>query len=166
MQENETDPGDSILTLDSDIEGLERLRDFIDAFCTQKAVPEEVCYQLQVALEELVLNAMKYGECEPKTNAIRLTIRRDANEVHAVLSDTGIGFNPLEAQPPNLSENLSERPVGGLGIYLVRNFIPVIRYERCGNRNYLYMTKPINPEPGAVSPEGGTHADGNGDNQS
>ncbi len=166
MRESETSSGESILTLDSDIVELPRLEEFIDGFCVLKGVPEEICYQLQVALEELVINAIKHGGCEPKKGAIRLVIKVQHNKVSAVLSDSGVGFNPLDAPPPDLTTSLLDRPVGGLGIHLVRHLIPSIRYERRGNRNYLYLAKPVKPESGAVSPEDETYANGDGDHQS
>lgn len=148
MRENAASCGESVLTLDSDVAELERLREFLEGFCGQEGVPEEICYQLQVALEELVINAIRHGECEPKKDAIRLAIRKSGDEVSAVFSDTGIGFNPLDAPAPDLTKGLQDRPVGGLGIHLVRHLIPSIRYERSGNRNYLYLKKPVKPNAG------------------
>jgi len=166
MKENEVNFGESALTLDSDIAELERLGEFIDGFCDLEGIPQEVCYQLHVALEELIINAIKYGGCEPKEGAIRLSIRKDGAEVSAVLSDSGVDFNPLNAPPPDVTKSLHERPVGGLGIHLVRHLIPSIRYERRGGRNYLYLTKPVKPDAGTVSPGEETHANRDGDNKS
>jgi len=154
------------ITLDSDIAELERLKIFVDEFCEGESLPEEICYPLHVALEELVLNTMKYGRCEPAKGAIRLAMKRQADEVIVELSDTGISFNPLEAAAPDFSSDVLDRQVGGLGIHLVRNLVHSIRYERRGGRNHLYFTKRISPVPGAARPEGETHANGNGDNQS
>jgi anti-sigma regulatory factor (Ser/Thr protein kinase) len=166
MRENEAEPGENVLTLDSDIAELERLVEFVGRFCELQGVPEEICYQLQIVLEELVINAIKHGGCEPTKGAIRLAIRKEGDEVSAVLSDSGVGFNPLDAPSPDLTKSLRDRPVGGLGIHLVRHLIPSIRYERRGGRNYLYLTKPVKPESGTVSPEEETYANGDGDNQS
>ena len=166
MGENEAGPEEKVLALDSDLAELERLKAFVDTFCEAESVTGETCFQLQIVLEELVLNTIKYGECEPKKDAIRLVIKREGDEVRAVLSDSGISFNPLEAPPPDLTASVADRPLGGLGIHLVRHFLPSIRYERREGRNYLYFTKPIDPGSGPVSPEGGIHANANGDNQS
>ncbi len=166
MTDVKSGSGESVITLDSDIEELRRLGPFLDAFCRMQNVPDETCSHLQVALEELVINAIKHGKCEPKSGAIRLAIRRDGDQVNAVFSDTGIGFNPLEAPPPDLTKSLITRPLGGLGIHLVRHLLPSIRYERRGGRNYLFFTKSVNPESGVVSPEDDKDADGNGDNPS
>jgi len=166
MRENETGHEESVLALDSDIAELERLTAFIDQFCKLEAVPAETCGQLQVALEELVLNVIKYGECEPKKDAIRLVIRREGDEVRAVLFDTGVFFNPLDVPPPDLTGSVLDRPLGGLGIHLVRDLLQSIRYERCEGRNYLYFVKRLNPDSGKAEPEGEPHANRNGDNQS
>jgi anti-sigma regulatory factor (Ser/Thr protein kinase) len=164
MRESETNSGENVLILDSDIAELERLEKFLGEFCAIENVPEEISYQLQVALEELVINAIKHGGCEPGKGAIRLAINKAGDEVSAVLSDSGVGFNPLDMPPPDLTKSLLDRPVGGLGIHLVRHLIPSIRYERRENRNYLYLTKPVKPA-GALSQEEETHANGDGDNQ-
>ena len=150
MLDNEINPGEKVLELNSDIGELERLRGFIDAFCELEGVPEETCYKLQVAIEELVLNTIKYGQCDPKNGAIRVVIKRDGSEIHTSITDRGIRFNPLEAPTPDLSGSLRDRPVGGLGIHIVRHLIPSIRYERRGGRNYLYLVEPVKSESGSV----------------
>ena len=154
MCENEINPRESILTLDSDVAELERLTAFIDAFCELEAVPAETCGQLQVALEELVFNVIKYGACEPKKDAIRLAIRREGDELRAVLSDAGVFFNPLDMPPPDLTGSVQDRPLGGLGLHLVRNLLQSIRYERCEGRNFLYFVKRLDPDCGKAEPEG------------
>lgn len=145
MGGNETNPSESVIVLDSNITELERLKAFIDTFCKIESVQEETCFQLQIVLEELVFNTMKYGRCEPKEGAIRLSMNRRGDEVSVVLSDTGISFNPLEVPPPDLTADVHDRQVGGLGIHLVRNLVQSIRYERREDRNYLYFTKRLNP---------------------
>ena len=152
MPENGNTPGDSVLTLDSDVKELERLRIFVDSFCEAQSVPVETCYQLQVVLEELVLNIIKYGGCERPKDAIGLAIRKTGADIHITLSDSGVSFNPLEVPAPDVNQSIQERPLGGLGIHLVRNLIPSIIYERRGGRNYLYLKKPTNPELGIASP--------------
>ncbi len=165
MSNNDPSPGESVLILDSDIAELQRLGEFLEGFCEQAGVSEEIGYHLQLALEELVVNAIQHGGCEPKQGAIRLAIKREDNLISAELSDCGVAFNPLDAPLPDLTKNLCDRPVGGLGIHLVRHLIPSIRYERRGSCNYLYLTKPMNPKSGPVSAEEEAYADGNGDNQ-
>lgn len=164
MRDNETDSGERVLLLDINISELQRLGRFPDRFCESTGMPEEICYQLQVALEELVINAIKHGGCEPKQGAIGLAIRRVGDEARAVLSDNGVAFNPLDAPAPDLTKSLRDRTVGGLGIHLVRNLVPSLRHERRGDRNYLYLTKLAKRDSGTVSPEEETYANGDENN--
>jgi serine/threonine-protein kinase RsbW len=150
MRENQTNSDENVLELDSDVTELLRLRSFIDTFCQLEGVPEEACYKLQVAIEELVLNTIKYGQCDPKNSAIRVVLKREGGEIHTLLTDRGIRFNPLEAPTPDLTANLRDRPVGGLGIHIVRHLIPSIRYERREGRNYLYLVGPVISDSGTV----------------
>ncbi len=166
MEEKEATPGGSVITLDSYIAELPRLQAFVDGFGEHEGVPEETVHQWQVALEELIVNVIQHGGCEPKDSAIRLEIKRNGDEISAVLSDRGVAFNPLDVPSPDLAKHLYDRPVGGLGILLVRHFITSIRYERRENRNYLFLTTLVKPESGAVSPEEENYADGHGNYQS
>ena len=166
MGENKFNPIESVIALDSDIAELERLKAFIDKFCEVESVQEGICIQLQIALEELVLNTMNYGQCEPKEGAIGLSMKRQGDELIIVFSDTGMSFNPLEAPPPDLTGDVRDRQVGGLGIHLVRNLVESIRYERREGRNFLYFTKHVHSVSDTAEPEGETNANRNGDNQS
>jgi anti-sigma regulatory factor (Ser/Thr protein kinase) len=140
------------LLLDCDIAELERLTAFVDKFCEIESLSEEIGYHLQIALEELVLNAMKYGRCEPAKGSIHLSMKRQGNEVLAALSDNGIPFNPLDAAAPDTTSDVLDRQVGGLGIHLVRNLVHSLRYERRDGRNFLYFTKHVNPVPDTALP--------------
>jgi len=143
MPEISDGSGENVIILDSDLEELERLKTFIDGFCDREGVPDETRYHLSLALEELVVNAIKHGACEPRQNAIRVAMNVDGGQLHITVCDNGVVFDPLKFPPPDLSRSLSSRPIGGLGIHLVRCLIPDIRYERHGGRNYLYLTKPL-----------------------
>ncbi len=144
MPETRHNSGHDSVTLDSNLNELERLHQFIDTFCDREDVSDELRYHLTLALEELVINAITHGSCNPQEGAIRLTMLLEGEDVHVTFSDTGIAFNPLEAPPPDLSQDVLTRSIGGLGIHLVRSLIPSIRYERQGDRNYLFLTRQMN----------------------
>ena len=62
-------------------------------------------------------------------------------ELHITITDTGIPFNLLNAPPPDLTSNLVDRPIGGLGIHLVRSLMNSVEYERKGGKNRLHLRK-------------------------
>ncbi len=131
------------LTLDSELTELERLREFIERFCAGASVPAQTCYHLSVALEELFVNAVKHGRCDPRRDAIRIEMRIEGDRLQIALSDNGVTFDPLSVPTPDLAADVGRRPIGGLGIHFVRCLIPEIRYERRDGRNCLFLTKPM-----------------------
>ena len=131
------------LTLNPDPEELGRLVEFIETFCHRHGLPDETSCHLNIALEELILNAMKHGRCNPVEGAIRLDIELAGDTLNIELSDTGVPFNPLDRPEPDLTGNIAERPIGGLGIHLVRSLMGSIGYQRREGRNYLHLTKQV-----------------------
>ena len=162
MTEHDIKLGEVVLTLNSDLAELERLQKCVDAFCDRATLSEQARYHLSLVLEELLVNAVKHGHCDPPGNAIEISLRVSGDRVQIAFSDCGIPFNPLATPSPNVAEHVGCRPIGGLGIYLVRSLMPDIRYERRGGRNYLYLTKPIEPKTESHQ-QGGGDADRNGD---
>lgn len=143
MPTESRNPGEDSLTLGSDLEEVEALHKFIEAFCERNGVAEQVRDHLTVALEELMVNAIVHGDCNPREDAIRIELRLAGNRVEITFSDTGKPFNPLTMPIPDVSQDVVRRPIGGLGIYFVRRLIPEIRYERRDGRNCLFMAKPV-----------------------
>ena len=93
-------------------------------------------YVLDLALEEMATNIIKYGYDEPGTRPIEISVGFDQKDLRLVLSDDGHEFNPLEAQAP-AEAGIEERDIGGMGIYLTRNLVRSMEYERKENRNVL-----------------------------
>lgn len=93
-------------------------------------------YVLDLALEEMATNIIKYGYDEPGTRTIEISVGFNQKDLRLVLSDDGHEFNPLEAQAP-AEAGIEERDIGGMGIYLTRNLVRSIEYERKENRNVL-----------------------------
>lgn len=163
MPEEQDSSGGDMLTLDSDLAELERLREFVEAFSARAALPEQARDHLSIVLEELVVNAVKHGRCDPRASAIHIELRLQDDRLQIAFSDSGTPFNPLTVPQPNLAKDVGHRPVGGLGIYLVRCLMPEIRYERRNHRNYLFLTRPIEPTTEPIRQKEGTDADRHGD---
>ncbi len=94
-----------------------------------------------LAIEELVTNCIEYGydDADEHTIVIVLSIR-DGNLTMDVIDD-GRPFDPLTAPPPDFSLEVQDRPIGGLGIYLLRKLADHISYERHDGTNRLTLTK-------------------------
>jgi len=132
------------LRLDADVAELGRLTAWLDDFCERHKIPEEAHYHLNIAVEELVLNAIKHGGCSPSQGAIQIGLQLSGQVLVISVSDTGTPFNPLEASSPDLTSNLANRPIGGLGIHLVRSLMNSVEYKREGGENRLFLKKLLN----------------------
>jgi anti-sigma regulatory factor (Ser/Thr protein kinase) len=139
-------PGPSVednIRLDAEVGELARLTAWLDGFCERHSIPEEPHYHLNIAVEELVLNAIKHGRCSPSQGAIQIRLRLSGPELDVTITDTGIPFNPLDAPPPDLTSSLADRPIGGLGVHLVRSLMNSVEYKRVGGENQLRLRKDL-----------------------
>jgi len=154
------------ITIANQSSELLRAADCLDRLGAERNLAPEILADMHVALDEVLTNIIKYAYTDNAEHKIRICLRVLDDVLEAVIEDDGAAFDPLSIPAPDLSTPLHERPVGGLGIHLVRHLIPSIRYERRGGRNYLYLTKPVRPDAGTVSPGEETHANRDGDNKS
>jgi anti-sigma regulatory factor (Ser/Thr protein kinase) len=136
-------PTEEHIRLNADVGELERLTTWLDGFCERHQIPDEAHYHLNIAVEELVLNAIKHGRCSPAEGAISVGLRLSGPKLDIAITDTGVPFNPLNAPPPELASSLADRPIGGLGIHLVRSLMNSVEYKREGGENQLRLRKDL-----------------------
>lgn len=130
------------LELAPDLSGLAGLADKITNFCEEHSLP--FSFQLNLVLEELVGNIIRHGRPEdPKSLKISLEVSLFEKGIQAVLKDNGIPFNPLKHPQPDLKANLEDRPIGGLGIALVRQKVNSIQYTHQKGQNQLCFSMEV-----------------------
>ena len=95
--------------------------------------------QITLILEELFANLLNHGGGAAETGGADIVLRRDGVKVHIGFSDDGAAFNPLDAPPPGLEGGADHRPVGGLGLHLIRELTDHVAYRRADGRNVLDM---------------------------
>ena len=96
---------------------------------------------LLITIEELVINCIDYGYDDDKVHTIRLGLSIDGGNLAITVVDDGHPFDPLSMPAPDLSLPVQARPVGGLGIYLLRQLADQITYQRRDGFNELTITK-------------------------
>jgi serine/threonine-protein kinase RsbW len=101
---------------------------------------EEDILDMQLAVEEAVTNTIRYGYAgAPGTIAIRCTVEPDRATVE--IADDAPAFDPLKVPDPDLSADLDDRPIGGLGIFLLRKVMDDVAYRFTDNQNILVLVK-------------------------
>jgi anti-sigma regulatory factor (Ser/Thr protein kinase) len=118
-----------------------RLLRALEAFAAEHRLPAKVFQAADLALEEHMTNVFKHAYADTALHEIRVRLSCDGGALYVEVEDDGRAFNPLEAPPVDTSIPLEERPIGGLGIHLMRRFMDELDYRREGARNILRMTK-------------------------
>jgi anti-sigma regulatory factor (Ser/Thr protein kinase) len=110
-------------------------------FGRQLGVPESVLHDLTLVLGELLTNIVSYGYTDAGKHEITVRFGVEAEEIGLEVEDDGKPFNPLEVPEPDTTKPLEERPIGGLGIHLVRKLTDRLEYQRHEGKNLLVMKK-------------------------
>ena len=99
----------------------------------------ETSHNMKVALDEILTNIISYAYDDAKEHIIVIRLSLDQEKWTVEVEDDGRPFNPLNAPEPDTKQLLGERPIGGLGIHLVRKLIDELEYRRQNDRNILVM---------------------------
>ena len=112
-------------------------RNFVRSGAVAAEVPADELEKLDLVLEEILVNIARYAY--PAGNgAAEVAFAPDGpGKLYVEISDWGNDFNPLDVEPPDFSRGLAERPIGGLGVFLVRSLVSNIAYRREEDRNVL-----------------------------
>jgi anti-sigma regulatory factor (Ser/Thr protein kinase) len=134
-------PETTRVVIRNDIAELAALSTAMERVGAKHGIPEKSLFQLQIVLDEVVTNVIKYAWPEAGAHEIqiRITVRDDGVEVEII--DDGRKFDPREA-PQRESPLPGQRPrPGGLGVQLTKQLVDRIGYTRIGNRNHTTLTK-------------------------
>jgi anti-sigma regulatory factor (Ser/Thr protein kinase) len=129
------------IQLKNDFSELDRLALALEQFREAHELSEDVIYRIQLALDEIITNIIKYGFDDDSEHDIGVSIDLIEGDISAVIEDEGRPFNPLEAPEPDLNVPLEERQIGGLGIHLVRNMVDGAEYQRTEGKNVFTFRK-------------------------
>jgi anti-sigma regulatory factor (Ser/Thr protein kinase) len=131
------------ITIRADFSELERLQTQVTELGERLDIPAKTLFQINLALEEVLTNVIKYAYDDPASQTLTVKVAMDENEFQAEIIDRGRSFNPLEATPPDLDLPIEKRPIGGLGIHLVRTIMDHLDYRRVDDCNHFTMKKQI-----------------------
>jgi sigma-B regulation protein RsbU (phosphoserine phosphatase) len=142
--------GESELTLTmlNDIDQITEINEAFNTFSEHHAIPSRVQRRMNVCLDELLNNIVSYGysEDDEEDHEIELHFRLLDSELVVTIVDDGKPFNPFGNDPPDTALPVDERPIGGLGVHLVKNFMDKVHYERHGEDNVVTLHKHLGEE--------------------
>ena len=121
--------GELKLQLQNDIKAIDPANESARSWLSQQQVSPEVSYFVSLALEELVTNCIKYGYDDTNEHIIDVLLSLTDKTLTMIVVDDGHEFDPLLAPGPDLNLPIEDRPIGGLGIHLLRQMADDITYE-------------------------------------
>lgn len=130
------------LHIKNDPDQLALLYDFLEQQAESCGIDMALLMQIKLAMDEAVTNVIQYAYPGIEGD-ICIDMSCDNRQLKIIITDHGIQFNPLENQEPDITLSLEERPIGGLGIFLVKQLMTDVRYDRSEGKNILTMTKEI-----------------------
>lgn len=130
------------LKLPAKMESLESFRSFVLSKAEEQGVPRAIIGKIELALEEILTNIVSYAYTQADEDG---SIELDCcpgpgGEFRLCIADWGAPFDPLAQKAPDLTTDLAERQLGGLGIHLVRQMADGITYNRENGRNLLQLS--------------------------
>ena len=127
------------LTVENRVEELARIAAAVENLAEQENWPPDFLFKVNLVLEEFGINIMTYGYDDGLHDfQIKLTSETDTVTIEFI--DDGKPFNPLEDNPEADTEtNVDDRPIGGLGLFLIKEMTEEFSYRREDSRNHSTM---------------------------
>lgn len=132
------------LTVSATLENLDPVTDFINEQLELKGCSMKLQTQVDLAVEEIYVNIAHYAyHPEDGVATIRCEVGGEPLQITIEFLDSGKPYNPLEKEDPDLTLDVEERDMGGLGIYMVKNLVDEISYEYRDGKNILTIQKQV-----------------------
>ena len=135
---------DEELTLNNDLKEVATLNAFMDDVMARLKIDTPLASKLRLAVEEAVVNVMKYAYPAGTAGTVNIRVRSNGSWLKFILTDAGVPFDPTQKPVPDITLPAEQRPVGGLGILLIRKAMDTVRYEYTDGKNILTLIKKIN----------------------
>lgn len=123
-------------------EYLDEIREFVGNIARAGGFGDKDVYNIQLAADEAASNVIEHAYEGVNDGVLELSCGVKGDTITIILVDYGESFDPSQIPLPDLKADLSERKIGGLGIFLMRKLMDEVHYEsRADKTNILTMTK-------------------------
>lgn len=130
------------IVLESKIENIKKVIEFVNSKIENYNFNEKAKVEIEIAIDELFGNIAKYAYGEDSGSVeVQATVKENPLQVEITFIDSGIKYNPLEREMPDIDVNIHERKIGGLGIFITRKLMDDMKYEYKDGKNILTITR-------------------------
>ena len=130
------------MKLPAKIDAIESVTSALVDYLNEQGVDHSHVFKVQLALEEILANIASYAYA-PSDGDMEIEYNIEEQMLVMTISDEGKPFNPLERDDPDITLSVDERPIGGLGLFIVKNTMDDVQYFRQDNKNVLVIKKKI-----------------------
>ena len=131
------------IILANELSEISKLNDFIEDIGNEFSLTPDVVFNLTLVLEEAVVNVINYAYPKEDHESIYLSAKMQDGSIIFVLSDSGKEFDPTMAPEADVTLSAEDRQIGGLGIFLIRQIMNEVKYERIDGKNVLTLEKKL-----------------------
>ena len=132
------------LTVDATVENIAAVTAFVEEELDAIECPMKARMHLSVAIDEIMANIAQYAyDAGPGPLTVRFAFDEETRTVRLTFVDKGMPYNPLEKEDPNVKLSADDRPIGGLGIFLVKKTMDAMAYEYKFGQNVLTIEKKL-----------------------
>ena len=127
------------------LSAVRSLSRMVEEFGDANRLPHPKVYMVNLALDELITNSVTYGFDGVESPRIEVTVSIDGDALVLTTVDNGRRFDPTAAEPPDVDAPVERRPIGGLGLHIIKTFADRVTYEYENGRNRLTLEHDLNP---------------------
>jgi sigma-B regulation protein RsbU (phosphoserine phosphatase) len=127
--------------------GVQKVQELLHAILAAREVVPGRIAEAELVAEELLTNILHAAEAQARGVGISVECALQSSEIVLTVRDDGPGFDPLAFQDPKLDADIADRPLGGLGIPIVRHLADTCRYARIDGWNTLEIRLARKPDP-------------------
>ena len=132
------------IMLTNDLKEVPKLNEFVTEMCETVGMNHDDAVKVKVAIEEAVVNVMKYAYPDGTTGDVTIEAASNDERLKFTIVDGGKVFDPTVMPEVDTTLSAKERRIGGLGIHIMRQYMDSMNYERIDNLNVLTLSKNIN----------------------
>lgn len=129
------------ISVKNNLSELKKVNHILEVFVKSNNLSSQVLFALNLSIEEILTNVITYGFEDSSEHFILLRLEKGDGLINIKIEDDGKPFNPLDYDDPDPDKPLEDREMGGLGIFLVKNYMDDLQYQREENKNLISMTK-------------------------
>ena len=132
------------ITVEANIQNVDKVTEFVNTVLEENDCPLKIQMQLDVAIDEIFGNIAYYAYGDGSGNAtIQIEMEQDPSMATLTFIDHGIPYNPLANKDPDITLDIEDREIGGLGIFLVKKTMDELSYKYVEEKNILTLKKKL-----------------------